>query len=852
VTTRWSASVLLFAIMAAHALLETARDAVFLAKLGSDALALGYLAIAALALVTLAIVKRTKLAPRGLLVAVLVIGAIGTFVMSATLSAHPAMAFVLYLWTGVIITVALPSFWLVAEHGWRMGNAKRNLAFIATGGALGALAGSAVAFVLARFFDANTLVTIAGVGYTLATLAAAKPCSRATAPARLAEEQREGAAPASYARLLLLLGVVATITLTLGDLMFKRVLAERLPADDLASWLAAIYTALNLLGLGVQFFVTTRILQRASVGTALTVLPVLVLVSALGFIAGAALVAVIVLKLADGSLRHNLHRVASEILFIPLGVAARDRVKPIIDTVAQRGGQALAAIAALLFATDARALAVTLVAGVPLWIAVLAVVRRAYVRRFRAGLAAHDVQRDVQIPALDAASVAMLTSTLASPDEAEAAAALDLLATRKGSIPPLVLYHPSPAIVRRALDLLRGELPPDVARVLEHLVAHGDPQIRAAAIAASSRNGVHPQTAGLRDAAADVRAASAVALAAREESAHAVISSLATGDTHERTAIARAIGRAPDPAFRDILVELARTRDPAVVREVLQTWQRVPELANRDVLLSLLADPHVRGDVRRTFVAIGDLDPLASALDDPRTQPDVRRHLPRTLSRFRSPASAAVLVARLLREPDGTTEFKILRALGRMRADDPELPIAKLPMQRYVWRALEDAGRYRRIGGALIAGDRSPTLDLIHELLAEKRAQAIERAFRALAIMHPGAGLRGVYEAMVGEDAEDAAGAREILDEVLPADTRAQLVDELEGHDPAHVPTYTYETALRALLVDRSDTLRCIVAHHVAEHRLVMLRDDLVRLGPETGSTLVTLAFDQAIERLHV
>jgi hypothetical protein len=506
------------------------------------------------------------------------------------------------------------------------------------------------------------------------------------------------------------------------------------------------------------------------------------------------------------------------------------------------------------FATSTHSLAIAIAAGVVLWLAVLAVVRRAYVRRFHAALAARDVQRDVQVPALDSASIAMLMSALASPDEAEAAAALDLLATRKDGIPALVLYHPSPAIVRRALDSLRGELRPDVARVLEHLVAHGDPQIRAAAIAAESRSGMRCPSARLTDEVPDVRAVSAVALveSPHAEAARAVVAELAAGEVNEQLAIARAIGRAPGPVFRDILVELARSGEPAVVREVLQTWQRAPELADEGVLLSLVADPHVRGDARRTIAAIGDVDRLALALDDPRTPLAIRRHLPRTISRFRTSAAASVLVARLLREPDGTTEFKILRALGRMRADAPDLPIAKLPLQRYAWRALEDAGRYRRIRGALIMDRPSPTRDLLDELLAEKRRHAIERAFRAFAILQPDAGLRGVHDAIVGDDPEDAAAAREILDEALPAETRTLVVDELAGRDAPNVPTYaTPEAALRALLLDRSDTLRCIAAHHVAAHRLVALHDDLVRLGPTTGSTFVTLAFDQAIASLH-
>jgi hypothetical protein len=60
----------------------------------------------------------------------------------------------------------------------------------------------------------------------------------------------------------------------------------------------------------------------------------------------------------------------------------------------------------------------------------------------------------------------------------------------------------------------------------------------------------------------------------------------------------------------------------------------------------------------------------------------------------------------------------------------------------------------------------------------------------------------------------------------------------------------TYEELLAALLLDPSDSLRCVTAHHVAERRLVALRHELVRLKPMAHSSLVMNAFEQAIEVL--
>jgi AAA family ATP:ADP antiporter len=860
----------LFAVMAAHGLLETARDAIFLASLGPDRLASAYLAIAAAALGAMRLARRWRAArhPRRLLIGFLAFAALGTGAIAATLGRAPELAFALYVWTGLVATLVVPSFWLAVERGLRVGEAKRALGALAAGGTAGMLAGSAAAAALGGLIPARHLVTAAAVVFALAATAAAVlvPRGGADRAPRAAHTARGEASDAPgrsarYVRLLLVLGVASTATLTLGDLTFKRLLAERLDADVLAAVFGAIYAGLNALGLAVQLAATARLLERAGVGAALMLLPSIVLAGALGFAAAGAVAAVIALKLADGGLRHGVHRVASELLFLPLPAAARDAAKPVVDVIGQRGGQALAALAAMAVAGDAagtRALGLLTALVAAAWLAVAARARGAYVRQFRAGLEARDIQRDARVPSLDADSVELLTSALSSPDEAEAAAALDLLALRQERVPALVLYHPSPAIVRRALASLEGELRPDVARVLERLVVHADPRIRAAALAAASRTGCHADrlASALSDPEPDVRAAAVVGLAGGPHAgaAEAALQALLAGSAQERAALAHAIGRAPREAHRGVLVQLLARREPAVVREVVQVWERTPSLADGARLLEMLDHPHVRGDVRRAFLAGDHLERLLAALQDPRTPLGVRRHLPRTISRFRSPVAAAALVARLSCELDGTTEFKLLRALGRMRADDPALAIDPQPVRAYVRRALDDAGRYRRLARALGrhgGGGGGPALDLLAELLVEKRRHAIERAFRGLGILYPTAALRGVHDAITSSDDQRRAAAREIADGVLPANERARLLDELEARDSSAAPAYaTLEAVLAALLVDHSDSLRCIAAHHVAQRRLVALRGELARLRPTAASAFVTRAFDQAIESL--
>jgi hypothetical protein len=238
----------------------------------------------------------------------------------------------------------------------------------------------------------------------------------------------------------------------------------------------------------------------------------------------------------------------------------------------------------------------------------------------------------------------------------------------------------------------------------------------------------------------------------------------------------------------------------------------------------------------------------------------VRQHVPRTLSRFRTTRAAAALVARLLREPDGTTEFKVLRALGRMSAEDPTLAIDERVIGEYARRAVADAARFSTLADGLAEVAPSPDVELIRDLLDEKKRWAIEHAFRAFGILAPRAGIRSVYEAISSPDDARRSAAREIFEAVVPVELRDPLLAVIDDLPPdrkrAHLgalvphPFATHEALLAALLAEPSASLRCVVAHHVAERKLLQLRPAIERLRPLAGTTLVQHAFDQAIARL--
>ena len=139
--------------------------------------------------------------------------------------------------------------------------------------------------------------------------------------------------------------LVSTVALTLADYVFKSTVAQTVAPAHLGTFFASFYMILNVLALGAQLVLAGWLLRVLGLHRTLWVLPAFVFLGAAGVALGGGLLAALLLKGADGTLRYSLHRTGTELLFVPLPDSLRARAKPVIDVVGQRGGQALASLA---------------------------------------------------------------------------------------------------------------------------------------------------------------------------------------------------------------------------------------------------------------------------------------------------------------------------------------------------------------------------------------------------------------------------------------------------------------------------------------------------------------------------
>ena len=860
----WAAFLTLFALIASHALLETARDALFLAKIAASRLPWVFLAIALLSvgLAKLNALATRRLSSRRALSSVTLTAAsitLGFFALGRQLGAWGLYA--LYVWSGLLATLILTHFWDLVAERFTITQAKRLYGFIGAGSVLGAIAGSGAASLLARAMRAERLVLVAAIGMAVAGLIpllfAERPSATlAEQPAPRLSDTVTYIAQDPYAQRVVAALFLATVCLTLSDFVFKSSIAALVPKAELGAFLGSVYFATNVLSLLCQIGLVAWILRRLSLGAALGVLPGLLVLSGLGVALTGALAAVIALKAVDGSLRYSLHRTTAELSILPLPEEGRKRVKAFVDLVGHRGGQVLASLAILGFAAvnaPTRVIACGLALSSGLWLACALALRGPYVAMFRARLKAGRSSQVEHFPELDVASLETLLSSFESPNDREVLAALNVLDRENKTklVPALLVHHPSEQVVLQVLSLLarsgRTAAVPSVTRVTEH----PSPAVRAAAFAALAV--LQPNVQQLRDRlrnepSAEVRATLLVNLLVAgdvltSEREGQLDDLLRNGSERARVAFAEAVGRSHATGFDRALIALLRAAEPEVRRASVQAMGNVASAALLPHLFSALADEPTRTDAERALSNYGGsaLPALSERFQDLGTPHSLRWRIPSAMALCSPEHALASLIDWLPREPNGSVRFAILLVLERVIRQHPTLSVDRSALARSVSETLARAYRFLdarlnlQRGAAQAPTRQTLGYELLRDLLRDKEANTRGRLFRLLGLLYPAEDFGQIYRSLTLSK-HDRATSIELLESILREPMRSAvlgLIDDcadelrLTRAGRYHRPrTLAYAELLTHLAHGESDAVRQVTRYHAAELGLATAADE--------------------------
>jgi ATP/ADP translocase/HEAT repeat protein len=815
-----------FLLLLFYYLLKPARDSLFLVEISPERLPLAYLLTALVAAPVTAAYARAGLRRRldRLIVLTFLFLMVNLVVLRLLMEVRQDWVFYLfYSWVGVAGGLTTSQFWLLANGIFDAAQAKRIFPLLGLGGIAGAFAGGEfTSFLISRLgLPTQDLLLVSGlvlavVGVISRLVWRCRPAGMDVAPDPIREEERSGdirsivRSIAGSRHLSLTVGIIALTVMTASfvDFQFKTVTWQAIGDEsELTSFLGRFYGRMSLLSLLVQALFAARLIRWLGVGGVLMVLPAVLAGGALGMVLMPGLMAAMIMRGSDITLKYSVDKTSRELLFLPIPLALKKRTKVFIDMFVDRWARGMAGglllLLTLVLKWDLSRIALVTMGLLAGWLILTLLMRREYVNSFRLALARREIDlAGLTVPIDDASAVKILVGALGSDNQREVIYALDMLQeVRSSHLPAAVrplLDHPSSEVRHRALGVLclNGE-PVDGNRAREYF-ADPDLGVRVAAVACveihgsmegESRTFLAEMLAGEpagRNAALAFIASGDQGAAYRDLVTEPVVDSI-LNDIEDTGGEGREVlaGLPWNPAgCSDALWDaLVRDPDAAVVEAAIAGIGSRRDFSRLDWLLGQLDHPHLRTHARGALAELaredagvsGELEAFFLSGDNPVR---AREEIPRILELVPAQESVDVLLNHLAtHRPE--LRFGVLKALGKLRSRYPGL---KFDREIVSAEIATEAGRFFQLSrlGALLP-EQGEAARLLGRVMTETRTLRLESVFRLLGLLYPLRDVLNSYHGVMSGRRVPRANAQEFLDNLLVGSHRRlvlSLIDE--------------------------------------------------------------------------
>jgi AAA family ATP:ADP antiporter len=354
-----------FLLLMAYYILKTVREPLILLAGGAElkSYAAGAQALTLVGYVPLYGWFAQKLPRQKFLAAVILffVGCIQLFYLGHR-AGLPYLGFVFFVWVGIFSLTTIAQFWSYANEIYTRPEGDRLFPLIAIGSTAGAPLGAAVAeWLFGRGLSPFRMMQIAAavllIHLVLYRVIAARMGARPGRPAEEPIKSGNGFAlvlRSRYLRLVALLLVILNIVNTVGEYILGQAVVAQADARqaldaafDKQAYIGTFYghyfLLTNLAAIVLQAFVVSRVVRRFGMRGAVFALPLVALCAYGSAAFGAALGALLYLKVAENSTDYSLMNTAKQMIWLPTSREEKYKAKQAIDTFFVRAGDMLAA-----------------------------------------------------------------------------------------------------------------------------------------------------------------------------------------------------------------------------------------------------------------------------------------------------------------------------------------------------------------------------------------------------------------------------------------------------------------------------------------------------------------------------
>lgn len=766
-----------------------------------------------------------------------------------------AFGIAFYGWYDLFAAALVTQFFMVTQFFFTAREAKRAYPLVIGGGAVGVTLGSAITGLFAEALGTPNLLLVAAA--LIAVFGAGLPIVWSGAQLDEVERDRPGVRRKdgdaggntvlgelrmvfgdSHVRLIAFSVLLTVLVKQLVDYQFNTITKEVFQTRDA---IAAFQGQFNAATQWLPFVVLVGLrplLNRWGVGAAVFMVPAAMLAANMGLVAAWGLVAAVIAKGAETSLRYSAERTGREILYVPVPDRIKMKAKTYIDVAIEKGvGKVVSAglIFGILAVLDYRSVPWVAAALSLAWLGVAIAVQREYVHTLARSIEGRFASLRGGFATLaDANTVTLVRETLRSGNPLQIAFALDLIAQSQTRdvqrlAPELsgLLEHGTPDIRARALDLAARDpdaVPEDQLRARLH---DSVPAVREAAVRAlcASRPGqehavvrelldsedAHVRTATLACVCRDELAVDGAPLVGADFLARR--EATAAGDPGARLEVALAAGTLEPEAAAPFLERLMEDDDARVASAAIRSAGMLGRPRYYPRLITALGRPAVREAAREALVRQKEavIEPLAERLLDESEDRAVRRNIPAVLAQIPAQRTVdALLQLYLDPETDQLLDYRTLKALSRLRSEHPEIHFDPDMVPLVTQHEVDEARRYAEVRGALDRGRKvGPAIQLLDRTLREAWQMRREGVFRCLGLVYPPGETHRCFLALSRGTDRVRANALEWLEQTLGHHRFNRIAPVLQ-EAPLQREAPALEIGLRSLVEDRDPWIgRC-------------------------------------------
>lgn len=754
------------------------------------------------------------------------------------------LLYLFYLWVLIFALVTTSQFWMLANLSFTSREAKKLFGIIGAGAIAGGIFGGYLTSFLSRYLASENLLFVAAITlcpciFILNNIWSEKVnriyqdsqrISRDTDiqvhrhPVFLIFESRHLFYTASIVG-------VSVVVAKLVDYQFSAIATQAYPkTEDLTSFFGFWFSTFNVISLGLQLFLTRRIMESLGVSRALYLLPVLIFFVALGMVFfPEVLMIAIGLKMVDGSLKQSINKAAMELLILPVPIRIKNSAKTFIDVFVDSLATGIAGLLLIFLIKGMQlpswVISVMIVLLSMLWIILIIKIRKQYLRAFKTKIEEipdltfdlnHKKVAPVFLPYKRIKH--QFENIIRTGSDKEIIRILRYVRSlRKKNLfekTSELLNHPSAKVRTAAIENVKLYQNHEVVEEVEELLMDQSIEVQAHALDYLLKHDEEHRMEIIDDYLENhhykLRGVALIHLAKialknpvvkkeynlenRLYDWYYKIKKVSREEDKKYRLITflKAIGQGKLTDYYGYINYHLKSTVPEVRRQAILASGHTGELAFINPLIDELEHPSFHNAARKALARFGtDAFPVYIAvLKNPNMDKDVLRAIPVIIKKTKSQRTVDLLTD-LLDHKDFKVRQEALRSLNRLRVSSPKLIYNHLEYSDHI---LEEINLYRDLLSVIYAQKRQVTLSETQEervALRKAREQLIkaiktrldfqlERIFLLLGLQYDPKEMWTAYRGVRSNRTELRNSALEFLDNLLTIDLKKIIIPILE------------------------------------------------------------------------